>query len=1004
MSLHLHRLLAPVLLVALSGLTACGSKGVDLDQTRPYEYNRTFPDHVGRDDGLPERRTAPATQPSSAAPATDSTPAEPPAPVNTTATATATATAATAPAVQPAPAPYTALQARPDRVVARLPNRMILVAQALPTAPVVSAQVWVKTGSLYEQEHVGAGLSHFLEHLLSGGTTATRPEAESTRLLGQIGAATNAATSLDTVRYYINTTADNAPQAIELLTDWMRNSIITDAEYQRERDVIQREFSMGQGDPGRIHWKLTQQARYAATPTHPAASPTIGYLDEFLDISRDEIYDFYKRMYVPNNMLFVVVGDIDPAATIEQLATLWDDAETGELPELAFPVEPEAAEPVEVTGVAAIKRPRVRLLWPGVKLASENDYALDLLASILGQGESSRLVRDLRDQQRLVSSIDAFNYSTAWGRGFFGVDYELAEDAARDGVRAAVAEHIARLQHEPVTYAELDRAKRQVLSRVVRSGQTAEGVASMLAGDILTVADPDYRARYADAVQSLIAEDLQEAARAVLDPDRFSVVALDPAGEDDELVYPTRPPAVTLNDKTPTEPVDLDNHTLLTRLTRTLDGEDASDGRTVTADAPEVRTLDNGLRVVVQRTTVVPAVSVQFYALGGLLAEEPGREGVAYAANAMLPRGTATRSAQDIAATLEDLGATLGSSAGNNTAYVTGSALEEDFPTLMNVIADVIKHPAFAESEWESMKPRLLAAIDRETDSWSGELRTRFRERYFGEHPWSQTPTGRRDVVADLTVSDLSEFYQSRLAAEGAVLAVVGDVEPEAAFAAAAERFGDLPAEPAVAFDPVQQDEPAPGLTVLDTDKPVAAVQIGFGPGITRDDPDYAAVQVISRVLGDFPAGWLQQELRGKGPGLVYASSAGAFVGLQPGYFALLFNTQPDTVVEATRRALSVVDRIKSEPVSADDLARAKAKVLTTEFFGRQSTGDLAAGQALDLLYGIDDLTGESFLREVDALTAADLMDVAQRRLNDPVAVVISHETVDEAALREMLP
>ena len=102
------------------------------------------------------------------------------------------------------------------------------------------------------------------------------------------------------------------------------NSRITQKEYDRERSVIQREFEMGQGEPGRILWKLTQKARYTH---HPARHPTIGYLDEFLTITRDEIYDFYKRMYVPNNMVFVVVGDIDRHRVVNQIAALWREAQ-----------------------------------------------------------------------------------------------------------------------------------------------------------------------------------------------------------------------------------------------------------------------------------------------------------------------------------------------------------------------------------------------------------------------------------------------------------------------------------------------------------------------------------------------------------------------------------------------------------------------------------------------------------------------------------------------------
>ena len=267
------------------------------------------------------------------------------------------------------------LDQRSDRVVARLPNRMILVAQSLRTAPVVSVQVWVKTGSLYEQEYVGAGLSHFSEHLISGGSTTHRPESESTATLGRIGAQTNAATSLDTVRYYINTTATHTATAIDLLSDWMQNSLITEEEYAREREVIQSEFSMGQGEPNRIFWKLTQQARFAAHPDHPGAHPTIGYLDEFLAVTRDQIYAFYKRMYVPNNMVMVVAGDIDPTQAIAEMAERWADVPAADLPEVSFPAR---------DGRAAAEAGHGRGRRPGVAAAR---------TPVLARGQAGRRAR-----------------------------------------------------------------------------------------------------------------------------------------------------------------------------------------------------------------------------------------------------------------------------------------------------------------------------------------------------------------------------------------------------------------------------------------------------------------------------------------------------------------------------------------------------------------------------------------------------------------------------------
>lgn len=900
--------------------------------------------------------------------------------------------------------PPTVLQQRDDRMIVELPNRMVLVTQDVPTAPVVSVQAWIKTGSLYEQEHVGAGLSHFLEHLISGGTTATRPEAESTATLGAMGAATNAATSLDTVRYYINTTSAHTATAVDLLSDWMQNSLITEAEYQRERDVIQREFSMGQGDPGRIHWKLTQQARFAHNPTHPGGHPTIGYLDEFLGVSRDQIYDFYKRMYVPNNTVFVVVGDIDPPEVIEQLTTLWGDVPTGELPELSFPQPSDegSAEPVVVEGVAAIARPRVRLLWPGVKLGSEHDYALDLLADILGQGESSRLVRDLRDNQQLVTSIDAFNYSAHWGEGFFGVDYELADADHADAVRQAVAAQLDRLRAEPVTDEELARVKRQTLARVLKSGQSADGLARSLASNLISTADPDYSARYAAAVQDVTPEQIMAAANAVIDPDGASVARLNPAIDPKDITYPTRPPTVADAPGVTREPVDLDNYRLVALLKENL-AKPGDQAEPIAVDAPMVRELSNGLTVIVQRSTVVPAVSMQLYTKGGLLADAPGREGVANAAYTMLMRGTETKTAQELAVAIEDLGAAIGTASGNNTGYIRASALTEDWPAVMELMADVLLRPAFDAGEWDKLRPRLLASIDRATDRWSGELRSEFLKAYYPGHPWSQLSSGRRAVVESLTADDLHAFHASRINAADSVLAVVGDVSPDEVFSNAERLFGTMPATADDPFALPQPAPPTPGLTIIETAKPVAAVQLGYGPGITRDSEDYAAIQVLSKIIGDFPAGWLQQELRGRGPGLVYASSAGAATGLVPGYFTMLFNTQPDTVDDALERTVAVAERAKSELVDDATLARAKAKVLTNEFFGRQTNSDLAAGQALDLLYGIEDLTGRAFLAEVEALTAEDIRVAAKKYLAEPVVVVICNEALDAEALREIV-
>jgi len=893
----------------------------------------------------------------------------------------------------------------PDRLVVQLDNGLVVIAQEIPTAPVVSVHCWVKTGSVFEQEHNGKGLSHFLEHLVSGGATAARTETQHNEILGRIGASTNAATSLDTVRYYINTDSAHAEAAVELMSDWMQHSLITPEAYERERDVIQREFQMGAGEPDRIFWKATQLARYR---NHPARHPIIGYLDEFLAVSRDEIYDFYKRMYVPNNMVFVVAGKIDRQAVVKQISRLWQDAEPGALPTIELPAESDIEQPRQRVVRADIDRPRLRILWPGTKLRARHDYALDLLGQVLGQGELSRLVRTVRDEKRLVTSIDAFNYSTTWGKGFFGVDATLnvrGDDKtiavhAQKTTQLILAE-IDRLIREGVRADELARAKRKTISTAVLSAQTAHATAGRLASDFIATGNPDYLNDYAQAVQSVTGGQVVAAAEAFLQPKRQITVQLLPQEKKTppDLKRPADEPADAPTGKV--ERIELDN----ARLVRQLEALQASDETARPAEVGPVTLfrLSNGLRVIHQRTRRLPIVAMQWYQLGGLLADEPGREGVANAAASLMMKGAAGQSAEDIARRLESLGASLNTHCGNSTTYASGQCLSGDWNEVFGLLAAVVTEPDFPAAEWSKMKPRLLAAIDSQDDDWYSQLRNTFRNTYFGDgHPWASPIVGRRPVVEKLTADDLKRFHQAHLSANDAVLAVFGDVEAEAVKAQAEKLFAELPAKAAAPFQTPTPPRIEPRVKQVVIEKPMAAVQIGYAPGMKRNNPDYAPMLVMNRVLSSFPVGWLDQALRGEGPGLVYAVGSGLSTGAAQGYWALLFNTKPETVVEASSRALNVVRRIHDEPVEADTLERARTKVLVGESLGQQSNAQRATQAALNELYGIGYDHSDQFIEQIRRVTAQDVHRVAQKYLAKPLAVILTQQKVEAEELQPL--
>lgn len=895
------------------------------------------------------------------------------------------------------PPEYRTLSHRPDRKIVQLTNGLVVIVQRISTSPVVSVQCYVKTGSIYEGKYNGAGLSHFLEHLCASGSTTTHTEAESHKILGEIGAQTNASTSLDNVRYYINTSAEHADQAIDLISDWMQHTKIGEAEYTRERDVIQREFAMGEGEPGRIFWKLTQQARYRF---HPARQPTIGYLDEFLKITREQITDFYHQMYVPNNMVFVVAGDVDVQKTIDHVTQQWKDAKARKLPGIVFPVEPPIEHPREMTGYADIDRPRLRLAWPGTRLGQDHDYALDLLGQVLGQGELSRLVQEVRNKQQLVTSIVAYNNSFSWGEGFFGIDAVVQKDKM-DAAKQAILDQVTRIETFGITADELQRAKNKTIAHAVYATQTAQDAAERVADDFISTGDPDYLQHYTEAIQKVSMREVLAAANEYLKPERLITVKLLPAqGKLQPLTRPPEPAQTNVRNPQ-VELVDLDNGALVAKLEKIK--SQAPVEKQVVVNPIQLHRLPNGLRVLIQRDTRLPLVAMQFYQLGGLLSDTAGHEGLANATALMQMRGTVDHDADEIATILEDRGAMLASDCGNSTSYMSGLSLSKDWPTILNLMSDVVQRPSFPQSEWDKLRPRLLAAIDSQNDQWYTQLRMAFRQAYFGDHPWSQSVEGRRSEVEKITPDGMQKFHFDHVGADQSVLAIFGDVDEAQALAEAQKLFGSLPAKAPVAFV-VKEPKPQTGRIVqVKTVKPTPAVQIGYGPGLQRTSPDYPALLVMNRVLSSFPVGWFDQSLRGTHGGLVYAVGAGVFTGAARGYWAVLFNTGPHdvakTVPQAMGRALEVVHRIRTQTVDDHTLADARTAVLVGEALGRQSAGDRAAIASLDELYGLGYDEPARFIQQIRHVTAKDVHGVADRYLGEPLAVVLTPVEIPAAEL-----
>ncbi len=286
-------------------------------------------------------------------------------------------------------------------------------------APVATVRCFVKnTGSVYEGKNLGSGISHVLEHVVAGGTTFRRSEKEITKIIDSFGGATNAFTSNDMTVFFIDCPAKQTMTAIDLLADSMQHVKFEPAEFERELKVVRRELADDEVDRQHVLWDLLSRTVYME---NPARYPVIGYLDVLNQTTNQTIMDFYHARYVPNNQVFVVVGDVNTGEVLDQVARQYAGTPRGDETYIALADEPGQLTPRQALREMDGATYDMILAWPTVKLSHPDMYALDVAAYILGEGESSRLVRHLKYDRQLVISISSASQTPDYVRGYFAV-------------------------------------------------------------------------------------------------------------------------------------------------------------------------------------------------------------------------------------------------------------------------------------------------------------------------------------------------------------------------------------------------------------------------------------------------------------------------------------------------------------------------------------------------------------------------------------------------------
>ncbi len=833
----------------------------------------------------------------------------------------------------------------PGVTLTTLENGLTLIVREDHSAPVVSAQAWCMAGSIHEGKWLGAGLSHVLEHMLFKGTT-TRPGSRIDQEVQEAGGYMNAYTSFDRTVYHIDVPNTGARVAIDILCDIMQHATLPTEELEKEKQVIVREMDMNLDDPGRRAGRRLFETAYTKSPYR---FTIIGYPDIFNEVKQTDILDYYREKYAPNNVFFVIAGDVNPESVLAQVREAYAKAKAKAIPPVVLLEEPTQVGPREIVEEAPIELGHFHLAWHIPELRHPDMPLLDILAAIVGHGRSSRLYQQVRELRGLVHSVDAWTYSPG-APGLFGMSATCDPDkfpAARD----AMLGEIEKLKTSLVAPEELSKAVKQFVSATLSSRKTMQGQAQDLGANWLAANDLSFSERYLGAVRKVTPADLQRAALRYLTPENRSLYALLPNG--------TAPKEASVVE--------------------------------ISSDHPIRKfALASGLRLLVKEDHRLPFVEFRVVFNGGVLVENINNNGVTQLMGKLLLKGTGSRSAEDIAREIESIGGSIDSYGGNNSFGVNAEVLSTDFDLGLTLLADVILNPSFPLPAVEREREVQLANIRSQRDHLLHSASKAMRRALFGETGYGLDASGSENSIQKLQLDQLKHFHALYATPDNCVLAIYGDVEAanvksavERAFACWKPRANPVPAKSVQAngvLDSVRR--------VSETrDKKQAVIVVGY-QGTSLGDEDRYPLELLQEACSDLGSR-LFMRVREK-LGLAYYVGAQNFIGLAPGYFAFYAGTMPEKADLVEKELLSEADLLRLDGLTEQELKRAKAKVIGQRKIARQDLGGLAMTTALDELYGLGYAYSDSEDALYDAVTLDQVKAVARKYLRPDALVIAS--------------
>lgn len=827
--------------------------------------------------------------------------------------------------------------------VYKLDNGMTVILAENNKVPLATFQIWVKAGSITEENYAGAGISHYVEHLLFTDTKKQKG-GDIAKFMKKMGCDMNGYTSFDRTVYHFTFPAENLYKIIPVAKEMIFDPGFKKDQIKKERNVILKEINMNIDDPNRFFNRLIFSSVYKESYYK---FPIIGYEELFRKIERDDILAYYNRQYQPDNIALIAVGDFNKKKLKESIKKHYGKIKREIFQPNNIITEPNQAGYQEAVKYRKdIKVSKIALCWKTVDLLHKDLFSLDVLSMMLGRGQSSILSTILKDKEQLVSSISSSSY-TPMTKGVFVIEAELNPGVSADKVKKRIIDIVFNIKKH-ISKKKLEKIKYMALRDYYKNKETINSYAGDLGVNWASSGNINFSKYYADGLKKVKKREIETIIKKYFVNHNLTYIQLLP----DQL---------KIKKDKEQQKKDQDNTSIIK--------------------------LKNGLRIVLHQNRDLPFINIAVACKGGVLFEPKDKKGLTLFLSKMLLGGTKKYKRDKLISLIEEKGGNIYPFAGNNSFGLSMEIFKENLPTALKLLNEVLYQCSFPKKEITRARLEILQQIKHTRQRLFGVGKEILFRAMYSDYAYSSLNIGDEKSIKRIKRSDLKKYYKEMITPDNTVLSIAGDFDVQSMKKDVAKSLNKWWSKYKGSKETAFQKKDIKKEEILEKiDKKQSLFLLAYY-GLSVRDKDRIMVDLLWQILNG-QGSRLFVNLREKRE-LAYYTGMFPFYGLTTGLFVFYTGTVKDKLESSKKGMIEEIDILVKKGVTEKELNGAKKEFLSDKLKSFQANNSIAFDYALDILYNNKIIDINDYKKRVEKVSLTDINNFVKKYLSKPYKIII---------------